>query len=103
MKFPWLKFYPGDWLKEPSLTVCSPATRGIWIDLICIMHESGRVGEVSGTVEQLAKLARCSAAEMAALEAGRAAAMKSIEIQMAEASKEFDAAHLAACADIFTV
>ena len=30
------------------------------------MHESGRVGEVSGTVEQLAKLARCSAAEMAA-------------------------------------
>lgn len=36
MKFPWLKFYPGDWLKEPSLTVCSPATRGIWIDLICI-------------------------------------------------------------------
>ena len=66
MKFPWLKFYPGDWLKEPSLTVCSPATRGIWIDLICIMHESGRVGEVSGTVEQLAKLARCSAAEMAA-------------------------------------
>ena len=41
--------------------------------------------------------------EMAALEAGRAAAMKSIEIQMAEASKEFDAAHLAACADIFTV
>ena len=64
MKFPWLKFFPGDWLKEPSLTICSPATRGIWIDLICVMHESGGVGQLTGTVAQLAKLARCSAAEM---------------------------------------
>lgn len=62
-KRPAFQFYPGDWLKDPSLSMCSAMTRGIWIDLICAMHESGRSGELSGTTEQLARIARCSTAE----------------------------------------
>lgn len=65
MKLPWFKFFPGDWLKEPSLTVCSPATRGIWMDLLCVMHESGRLSNLAGTSDQLARLARCSTADIA--------------------------------------
>jgi hypothetical protein len=65
-KLPAFQFYPGDWLKDPSLSMCAPATRGIWIDLMCAMHELGRIGQVTGTVEQLCRISRCNAAEMTA-------------------------------------
>lgn len=44
--------------------MCAPASRGVWIDLICAMHEDGRSGELRGTSEQLARLARCSTIEL---------------------------------------
>ncbi len=63
-KSPAFQMYSGDWLKDPQLSMCSPATRGIWIDLICAMHELGRCGQVTGTVEQLCRICRCTSAEM---------------------------------------
>lgn len=63
-KKPSFQFYPGDWLKDPLLMMCEPATRGIYIDLICGMHELDQSGKITGTVSQLARLARCSEAEM---------------------------------------
>lgn len=65
MKYPWLQFFPGDWLKDPKLSFCSPATRGVWIDLICAMHEFDRSGELRGSHEQLARIARCHSVEIA--------------------------------------
>lgn len=64
-KPPAFQFYTGDWLKDPALSICSPATRGVWIDLICAMHESDRSGRLCGTHEQLARVARCSTVELA--------------------------------------
>lgn len=52
------------WLNDDKLSMCSPATRGIWIDMICIMSLNGRTGKLSGTVAQLARLCRCTAEEM---------------------------------------
>lgn len=63
-KMPWLKFFTGDWLKDPNVTMLSPAARGVWIDLLCAMHEAGRLGELCGTTDQLARIARCSTAEL---------------------------------------
>jgi len=63
-KLPAFMLYTGDWLKDPQLSICSPATRGIWIDLICSMWENDRCGKVSGTLEQLSRLARCSVIEI---------------------------------------
>ncbi len=62
-KLPYFPFYPGDYLKDPALTLCSAATRGIWMDLLCRMHEYDRSGELRGTADQLARLARCSTVE----------------------------------------
>ena len=59
-----MKFYTGDWLKDPRLSLCMPATRGVWIDLICAMHELDRSGELCGTSEELARLARCSTVQL---------------------------------------
>lgn len=36
------------------------------MDILCAMHELGRSGQVTGTVEQLSRLCRCTAAEMSA-------------------------------------
>lgn len=64
MKYPYLKLFTGDWLKDPRLSMCSPATRGVWIDLICAMHEFDRSGILRGTSEELARLARCSTVQL---------------------------------------
>lgn len=64
-KLPAILFYPGDWLKDPALSLCSPATRGIWFDLLCAMHELGRCGHVAGTPEQLSRISRCTTADVA--------------------------------------
>jgi hypothetical protein len=65
-KNPAFMFYPGDWMKDPALGMCSPATRGIWIDILCAMYERDhdRSGIISGTIEQLSRLGRCSPAEL---------------------------------------
>lgn len=44
MKRPSFQFYPADWRKDPALRACSIEARGLWIDLICIMHESENYG-----------------------------------------------------------
>lgn len=63
-KQPGFYLYTGDWKKDTELSMCSTSTRGIWIDLLCAMHDAGRVGKLSGTIEQLSKLGRCLPAEM---------------------------------------
>lgn len=43
-KLPGFMFYPGDWLKEPSLRRCSHAAKGIYIDILCLMFECSERG-----------------------------------------------------------
>lgn len=65
-KEPFIDLYTGDWMKDQAVSRCAPATRGIWIDLLCAMHDDARSGRLTGTAEQLARLGRCSTAEMSA-------------------------------------
>jgi hypothetical protein len=39
-KQPWFKFYPGDWRADASLRMCSSAARLLWLEMLCLMHES---------------------------------------------------------------
>lgn len=41
---PSFQFYPGDWLTDPKLNLCSPATKGVWMDIICHMYLSDEPG-----------------------------------------------------------
>lgn len=50
-------------MKDPALSMCDPATRGVWIDLLCAIHELDHAGQVTGTPEQLSRLCRCSVAQ----------------------------------------
>lgn len=40
----YIIFYPGDWLSDMKLNLCSLITHGAWMRLICIMHESEEYG-----------------------------------------------------------
>lgn len=64
MNQPYIPLYVGDWMKDPKLSLCSPATRGVWIDLICRLHELDQGGRITANVQQLARLCRCSDVEM---------------------------------------
>jgi hypothetical protein len=63
-KEPYIDFYTGDWKKDQAVARCSPATRGVWFDLLCGMHDDSRSGKLCGTADELARIARCSAAEL---------------------------------------
>jgi hypothetical protein len=39
MRRPWFKFYTSDWRGDAKLQGCSIAARGLWIDILCMMHE----------------------------------------------------------------
>lgn len=44
MKRPAFQFYPGDWLRSTDLRSCSVAARGLWMDMLCLMHEGTPYG-----------------------------------------------------------
>jgi hypothetical protein len=69
MKQPWLKFFPSDWRADPALRMCSLAARGLWIEMLCLMHEARPHGSllVNGkpvTAAQLANLVGGGVAEV---------------------------------------
>ena len=66
MKVPFIQLYTGDWLTDPSVTALSPAARGIWWDLLCVMHADGRRGVKCGNRAVLARLTRCTPDEFSA-------------------------------------
>lgn len=44
VKKPWMKFYPGDWRSDPRLRMCSLAARGLWVEMLALMHEAKPYG-----------------------------------------------------------
>lgn len=61
-KNPWMKFYPLDWRGDPKLRMCSMAARGLWIEILALMHEASPYGHLlingkSPTDAQVAVLA----------------------------------------------
>jgi hypothetical protein len=65
-KTPAFQFYPGDWMKDPALRSVSLEARGLWMDMLCLMHESTRRGYLQHSTgkpmshEQIARMSGCS-------------------------------------------
>ncbi|WP_421784191.1 hypothetical protein [Kiloniella litopenaei] len=69
-KLPWFKFFPTDWRADVGLKLCSLAARGLWLEMICIMHEAGGYLEINGsnvTTSALASLSGSTPKEVTAL------------------------------------
>lgn len=68
-KRPAFQFYPSDWRNEPGLRLCSLAARGLWMEMMCLMHEGAPYGHltVKGRpmrTDELARLIGESAAQV---------------------------------------
>jgi hypothetical protein len=62
MKRPSFQFYPADWRKDANLRRCSPAARGVWMDILCVLHDSDEYGIVRWPLKELCSAAGASAA-----------------------------------------
>ena len=47
MKLPAFQFYPADWRKDPGVQSLSFNDRGIWFEILCLMHESSDRGKLT--------------------------------------------------------
>lgn len=43
---PWMKFYPSDWQSDERLRMCSLAARGLWAEMLCVMHKAEPYGHL---------------------------------------------------------
>lgn len=57
---PWMKFYPSDWRSDPKLKLCSFSARGLWIEMIALMHESTPYGHLIVAGKQPSELQLCN-------------------------------------------
>lgn len=59
-KRPSFQFYPSDWRTDPDLRLCSTPARGLWIEMMCLMHEGEPYGHLTrqGAPLPIAALAR---------------------------------------------
>jgi hypothetical protein len=53
LKRPSFQFYPSDWRTDPGLRLCSVGARGLWIEMICLMHEGEPYGHLTAFGEPL--------------------------------------------------
>jgi hypothetical protein len=44
MKMPAFQFYPADWRKDPGVQALGYFERGVWFEMLCLMHESSERG-----------------------------------------------------------
>jgi hypothetical protein len=44
VKPPAFQFYPGDWRRDTGLRACSLEARGLWLELMCVMHDGEPYG-----------------------------------------------------------
>jgi hypothetical protein len=66
VKRPSFQFYPGDWMTDVGLRMCSVGARGLWADMLCLMHQGSTYGylEVNLTPILPANLANLSGASV---------------------------------------
>lgn len=64
MSTPWMKFYPRDWRGDQALRAVSIAARGLWMEMLCVMHEASPYGHLvlGGHAVSNAVLARMAGA-----------------------------------------
>lgn len=60
MKRPSLQFYPGDWQANSNLRRCTHEEKGIWMDVMCILHDQAEYGIVRWTLREIAQAVGCT-------------------------------------------
>lgn len=51
----WVKWHFDKWLTDPGLRKCSLAARGLWMELLCIMHNATPYGHLAVNMKPLSE------------------------------------------------
>ncbi|WP_404711504.1 hypothetical protein [Sphingomonas sp. MMS24-J13] len=46
-KRPAFQFYPSDWRNDAGLRLCSMGARGLWMEMMCLMHDGSPYGHLT--------------------------------------------------------
>lgn len=64
MRRPSFQFYPDDWRNNANLRRCSWAARGVWVEVMCLLHDSDRYGVLTWSLKELAHALGCPLATL---------------------------------------
>lgn len=67
MKRPSFQFYPADWIGNTNLRRCTHAERGIWMSVLCLMHDADEYGVMRWPLAEIASAVGCRPAELEAI------------------------------------
>lgn len=59
MTLPYLQFYVNDWQGNANLKRCSHAEKGIWLDVLCLLHTSDDYGLLRWPLKDIAQAVGC--------------------------------------------
>ncbi|MBZ8138848.1 hypothetical protein CLD22_02900 [Rubrivivax gelatinosus] len=82
MRRPSFQFYPADWIANSNLQRCTFAERGVWLAVMCLMHDQELYGVLRWPLKDIAQAVRCRAADLQAL--ARKGVLKGSEDYLAE-------------------
>jgi hypothetical protein len=67
VKRPSFQFYPADWRNNAKLRRCSYGERGLWLEVMCLMHDSDEYGVLRWPLKEIAQVLGCRIQELQAL------------------------------------
>lgn len=67
MKRPSFQFYPGDWQANSNLRRCTHAEKGVWLDVMCLMHDQPEYGVLRWPLKEIAQAVGAKPADLRAL------------------------------------
>lgn len=67
MKRPSFQFYPADWASNTKLRRCSFRERGVWLEVMGLMHDSDEYGVLRWTLGEIVSTVGCKLADLDAL------------------------------------
>lgn len=59
----WIKFFVGDWRRDPKVAMLSASGRGVWLEMILTMHDLSDY-KIEGTVREIARMCHLDMAEV---------------------------------------
>lgn len=65
---PSFQFYPGDWQANSNLRRCTHAEKGVWVDVMCLMHDQPEYGVLRWPLKEIAKAIGCKLSDLKALQ-----------------------------------
>lgn len=67
MKRPSFQFYPGDWQANSRLRRCTHEEKGLWMDVLCVLHDQDEYGIARWPLREIAQAVGTTTAKLKAL------------------------------------